>query len=505
MATKKIPIKAHGRSLGDFPNLSAIEKSLIASCRIGVPLLISDGTRPEKSTDVNTIRAGLIRFLLLGGDAEHPVHEIGVQIFGAWIEDTVYLQFCRCKVALSMFNSTFVEIMHLVDCTIPSLVLINCQVPGINADRAVIKGSLHLRQGFKATGEIRLLKVRIGSDLDCHNASFNGNDSNVLNAAGANIGGSVFLDRGFKAVGTVNFSYARIGGAFSCRNASLRDTTGTALDAYKAQIKGSVFFGQGCKIQGTVDFDGAKFGSLIDDPLAAPQLRLDGFTYTSLGGIASADAETRITWLNRQPSEHLGSDFRPQPWEQLINVLRDMGHEDGADKVAIAKQDALFKAGKIKGAAKIWQKLYGWLAGYGYRPINTIIAMLFVLLFAGDVFLWADGIGLMGPSSAIIQSNRDIAAACGKGTKNRETLWTRCDALPQTYTTFNPYWYSLDLILPLVDLQQDKDWSPIVSSGKGEIIWSGIIIRTVMQFEILFGWMASLLLVAVLGNLVKKD
>ena len=35
--------------------------------------------------------------------------------------------------------------------------------------------------------------------------------------------------------------------------------------------------------------------------------------------------------------------------------------------------------------------------------------------------------------------------------------------------------------------------------------WSRAIMRFYMWFEILFGWAASLLLVAVLGNLVKRD
>jgi hypothetical protein len=57
-----------------------------------------------------------------------------------------------------------------------------------------------------------------------------------------------------------------------------------------------------------------------------------------------------------------------------------------------------------------------------------------------------------------------------------------------------------------VDLQQERDWAPIVMKDDGvTTIWGGAITRWFMWFEILFGWAASLLLVAVLGNLVKKD
>ena len=78
--------------------------------------------------------------------------------------------------------------------------------------------------------------------------------------------------------------------------------------------------------------------------------------------------------------------------------------------------------------------------------------------------------------------------------------------MPPAYSTFQPLLYSADLILPLVDLQQENDWSPMVLQSDGRSsLWGGICVRWLMWLEILFGWGMSLLLVAVLGNLVKKD
>ena len=34
--------------------------------------------------------------------------------------------------------------------------------------------------------------------------------------------------------------------------------------------------------------------------------------------------------------------------------------------------------------------------------------------------------------------------------------WTTNENLEGEYTTFSPYWYSLDILLPIVDLQMDK-------------------------------------------------
>jgi hypothetical protein len=77
--------------------------------------------------------------------------------------------------------------------------------------------------------------------------------------------------------------------------------------------------------------------------------------------------------------------------------------------------------------------------------------------------------------------------------------------VPAEYTTFNGFSYSLDLILPLVDLQQERDWAPVVVDEDNRYVLLGSLTRLLMWLEILFGWGMSLLLVAVLGNLVKKD
>lgn len=55
--------------------------------------------------------------------------------------------------------------------------------------------------------------------------------------------------------------------------------------------------------------------------------------------------------------------------------------------------------------------------------------------------------------------------------------------------------YSLDVILPIVDLQVEKDWGQYVSSNNGTL---NDFTSWIMWFEILFGWIYSLILVAIL-------
>lgn len=612
MATKpgksSRPARALGRSLSDFPNLTTAEKELLAACREGRTADFG-GQRPEKPTDANTIRPGFIRFLLLGGDDENPVHENGVQVRGAWIgaddRNDLDLEYCvtrhplrllDCKlqgtIILRRASLAFVDLrgsafrgiagdglnctsdLHLrkVNCEGEARLLdaeiggvldcdggqfINSDGKALNCDRAKIAGSVFLSGGFKADGITRLLNAEIGGSLNCRGSQFNGKAGNALQCdsvkvagdmnlsadfraigetrlLGAEIGGDlvcsggqfingdghalsfdsakvagdVFLDDGFKAAGAIRLLNAEIGGSLNCRGGQFSNMGGDALGCSRARIHGGLFWRNVKSCDGVVDFSAMHVGSFLDDknPRGDDYI-LDGFTYSRFGGGAPTTAEYRVKWLKRQTSAHLNEDFRPQPWEQVVKVLREMGHDSDAREVAIEKQKALRAANKVGGFPyRQLHRLYGLLAGYGYRPINTVIALVSVWLLCTLAFLQAAHWGLIGPTSPFVTANREISEVCGNAQGRRETSWTRCSALPQEYTTFNPWLYSADLILPLVDLQQDADWAPIVMKDNGvTTLWAGAITRWLMWLEILFGWAMNLLLVAVLGNLVKKD
>ena len=66
------------------------------------------------------------------------------------------------------------------------------------------------------------------------------------------------------------------------------------------------------------------------------------------------------------------------------------------------------------------------------------------------------------------------------------------------------------MLLPLVDLQQERDWAARIPTPQatfyqeiGHWTWAHGV-RIVMWLEILFGWLASLILVAVLTGLRRR-
>jgi hypothetical protein len=508
---KRPPHLAHGRWLGDLEAeapLSEAERALVAACARGkawAPEGWDGETRPDAPTDANTIRAILIRFLLLGGDAGHPVHEHGVMLGGAWITSALNMYQARCAVRLALIRCHLTETPDLTGATLPELVLRGCVLSGLKADRLVVTGGCFFDKGFTASGEVRLSGADIGSDLVCIGSSFINVGGTALNAHGLKVSDNLLLGDKFNATGEVGLIGAEIGGILDCDGGTFANRDGRALNAEGLLVKKGSLILRGATVEGAIVLTTARVGTLVDDTQCwqAGGHALDGLHYDRI--IGPTDAASRIAWLQKQHPPLLTSEFKPQPWEQLIKVLREMGHPYDASEVAIAKQDQMRRAWVIRGGVRsVMHWLYGKLAGYGYRPIWTVYWMIGLWLFCGACFEFGRAGGFFGPTNPLIHASAalEICGGAGEG----KAFWTSATCpVPPEYTTMWPWVYSLDLLLPLVNLQQDVDWAPIVINGNGEQLLGGYLLRGLLWFEILFGWAASLILVAVLGRLVEKD
>lgn len=502
---------ARGRWLGDFPRLSAAERRLVECCARGEVWKPDgwDGKRPETPNAANTIRAELIRFLALGGDEAHPVHEAGVMVHGAWVTGQLDLHQCATPFRLQIRLSDLEEEPIFAVAHLPELGLSGSRINGLRADHMVVTGGVYLVGAHVSMGEVRLLGARIGGNLSCDGSRFDNPEGNAIIADGMHVEGDVFFRNGFAAQGCIRLPGSQIGGDLSCGGASFRKAGGRAISASGATVKGGAFF-RDTKVEGAIDLATARIGTLVDDRnfWNSGGHILDGLHYDRI--IGPTDAETRIRWLERQRADQLnGEDWSPQPWEQLTKTLRDMGHPLEATKVAIAKQERMRRAGKVGGPwAMRLHWLYGVLAGYGYRPLKTVQWMLAVFLGCAFFFHIGAGYGYIGPTTPLLNSPEiaaQVNAECGHRFELDKERWINCPAMPPEYTSFQPFLYSLDLILPLVDLQQEADWAPIVEDPPGRTLPFGAFLRWLMWFEILFGWAMSLMLVAVLGKLVNKD
>jgi hypothetical protein len=520
---KKLP---KGRTLAEFLPLQPGETALLQACAEGELAKLAD-KRPTERTAANAVRASFIRFLALGGDDEAPIHELGVNLGGSWIEGVLDLEGAVTSSGLLLVYSHFESTPIFQDAQItgtlnlsgslaPGLMadqlqckgsvllkqgftatlgirLLGAQIDGsleckganldgkdgeaLSADRSVIKGSVFLSDGFTATGEVRLIGTQIGGNLSCNGAKLDGKDGGALTADRSVIKGSVFLSDGFTATGEVRLIGTQIGGDLACKGAKLDGKNGDALSADGMTVTGAFFFCALAAPANGVTLSSAKVGQLIDDTDSwGQQLVLDGFVYEHLTGNAPTNALARLAWLDKQNPEHIGTpDFKPQPWKQLQKVLRTMGHTEDARQVAIAFEDRLRAADLIGQAPTNWPawKRTGYsrvakgmhvvfkaLIGYGYRPLRLGAWMLAVWLLCAFVFWSAALQGVMAPSNPLVFQNMPHYQSCSAN-------WYLCGALPEEYTGFSPLAYSLDVLLPLVNLQQEQDWAPLIPTPKG--------------------------------------
>lgn len=515
-----------GRWLGDFEPLSKVERQLVAHCARGEPFVL--GTEPpEKPLVANRIRAGIIRFLLIGGDGRNPIHENGVMVRGAWVQGEMNLNHARCLVRLEAEACRFDRKIVARETRIPALSLTNCSIPSLMADGIRVTGDVELGDKFATAGEVRLLGAEIGGDLNCDGGHFSNKNGIALAADGIRVKGSVFLSEKFAATGEVRLLEAEIAGALACVNGSFSNKDAKALNLGGATIQ-ALFLRRGLFV-GKVDLTAASVGKLVDDEANYEDatLFLDGFRYDRI--IGSTVARKRIEWLKDQAADDLGSEFKPQPWEQLIKVLREMGHPAEAAEIAMEKQTMLRRARKVgrrqtnpklagwrMHIARTWVRLantvarglhrfYGWIAGYGHRPSRIVLWMLAVCSLCSLGYYYGRDRGLIGPSAPVFLLHPRLAH-CGTGGDLGKVHWTSPDCpVPPEYSTFQPFFYSLDVIIPFVDLHQEADWGPVVTNRRGETLWWGRVLRWAMWFEIIFGWLASVMFVAIVGRLVDKD
>lgn len=358
----------------------------------------------------------------------------------------------------------------------------------LSADGLEVEGSVFLRKCI-ARGEVRFLDATVGGTFDCLEATFENDKGIALYGDGLDVKGSVFL-AGCTARGEVRFIRATMRGDFVCLGATFINPDGDALALERTKISQTIHLTFAEPPTGGVNLTHASSGQLVDTRDAWPaagDLILDGFEYGAFAGDAPAGWEDRLRWLKLQGETHLKADFRPQPWEQVVAVLRRMGHDADARKIAIAKQDALLKSGlRSRWWSRLWHGFLGETIKYGYESWRALIWMAVIILIGTVIFRDADRADLIVPAKERVYLDHRYEATQGK--------W-----LPPEYPSFAPLVFAADVFVPILDLHQETHWRPATSKG----VW-GWAVTIFMWFYILLGWVFTTLAVAGLTGLVRQ-
>jgi hypothetical protein len=330
------------------------------------------------------------------------------------------------------------------------------------ADGLTVDQDMFCRDGFTAEGEVRLLGANIGGALACDGGTFRNPDGFALDAGRLTVDQDMLCRDGFTAEGEVRLVGAHIGGALACDGGTFRNPDGFALVMQRVEIEGGVLMGPAA-FDGALDLTYARVGIWQDDAQTWPdEIRLGGFTYTTIISDPSITVTHRLRWLRRDPA-----GYRPQPYEQLAASYRRKGDDARARQVLVAKQwhcRASHSSRWRRWPAIAWSALLRATIGYGYRPWLVVWPATVLFLTGWWVF------------------DRD---------------YDQGDIVPKADNpadlTFNAARYTADLLLPVANLGERARFAVV-----GNAAWHAFAYT-------LAGWLLAIVLVAGLTGVFKRD
>ncbi|WKX69807.1 oxidoreductase [Streptomyces sp. XD-27] len=483
---------------------------------------------PERS-----VRARVVALLLLDGPPPQPGRVAALKLNGVHITGTLDLAGGAIDPYVEMRNCRFEQELLLPEARFSTLRLVGCAVPRIEAARVHTEGDLHLPRCVVENG-IRLTDAHIGTDLLLNQLVVRRDRrGRSITADGLTVAQD-FQAEMIESYGEVSMRGAQIGVSLSLRGSRLRNPYGgRALNAPQltvertlyltaAGVSGSPFsngttppYGissstptRGTRIQrfeceGGVRLDDGRFGDAIDFEQArfilendqevslrrvqTPELRflgerpekgrviLSGAKVVNLvdksvswpgpGGLAMAGfayehliprghfpLSRRLEWVAAATPE-----YSPDPYEMLATALRTSGEDADAREVLLAKQRR--RRETLPVGAKTWGYLQDWTVAYGYRPGRAAVWMA-VLWAVGTVFF------TQRPPQAL---------------------------KPGEAPHWNAFLYTLDLLVPVIDLGQDSHWRP-----DGVAQWAAAIL-------IMLGWILATTVAAGASRLLRRQ
>jgi hypothetical protein len=283
---------------------------------------------------------------------------------------------------------------------------------GMHVENATL-GSVRLRNLY-ADGEVTLRISRVAGRIFLHGAEIIAPGNVALRLSRTQVGADIYA-KDMRLRGALLLRHARIDSNLDLTGSRIEAPDGLAVDAQNL-VAGVMTLLPAEPFGGAVTLSHARIGVLRDDPERWPaRLRLDGLTYEALE--PALPPAVRLDWLRRDPEGF-------QPYEQLAAHYTAVGRHADARVVLHAKERRQRGSETVFG--RVWGGLQDYTTGYGYQPWRAVL-WLAVLLTAGTALYGHSPPRALKPGEA---------------------------------PHFNPFGYTLDLLLPIVDLGQERAFNP---------------------------------------------
>ena len=391
------------------------------------------------------------------------------------------------------------------------------QTDALTGDGLSVGGDLLFKDGFRATGAVNLINARIGGDFNCGDCCFDLPGEEALTADGITVNGATFLNNGARTNGLLRFIQANLsqgffidGAVFGCEGEYNNYLGENNVSASELGNNVCGIYATGATIGGTFLFRGtSRWGTgtrtvwlsmeyatadIVEDDQdswdAAHRINVIGCNYKSILAVTK-QLDRRLCRLDR---EYIGKyatqgrscaalaalvgisnddlvgareRFSPQPYMQLAQVVRTAGYEDAANRILIRLERHRTCFGGILRRQQIWRWLLDPCFRYGYstwRPLAFLIFWIFVSA-------WHFHAEFEGRRLTATHDNQSPVS--GTSTASPSPMHPEVQ--------FNCVVYAIDTLVPVVDLNQKKNfvfkktsWWVVINSFLGWII-SGLL------------------------------
>ncbi|MGP3989576.1 oxidoreductase [Streptomyces sp. 3N207] len=430
-----------------------------------------------------TVRARTVALLLLDGPPALPGRAPALKLAGCVIEGPLDLSNSEITVPVELRQCRLEQPVRLIDCRASTVILHQCWAQRLEATRLTVEGDLRLTDSELSQGLV-LAQANIGTDLTMEGLRLGGSRrGKSLDADGLNVAQDVNADL-LETAGELSLRGARVGGTISLHGARLSNPHGrSALTASRLTVEENLMLAPGplpsgsdsrmarmqaAAVQGGINLDSSTIGGalvlegvrlelthdqelslrgiqateltftpecpergrvdlqdtvvsrLIDRAASWPgdgRLRLRGFTYEYLIPKGPFPLDQRLAWVHAATPE-----FSPEPYDRLAACLQTGGEDADAHTVLLTKLRR--RRDTLPLPLRVWDYIQDLALGYGYRPGRA--ALWLVLLLTGGSVWFAEN-----PPPAL-----------------------KPDEAPH----WEPFIYTLDLLLPVLDLGQEAAW-----------------------------------------------
>ena len=171
--------------------------------------------------------------------------------------------------------------------------------------------------------------------------------------------------------------------------------------------------------------------------------------------------QQRLVWVRRQ--QRKANEFHPQPYRHLAKVLRAQGHYHAAREVAIMEQWVTPASNWV---SRLLRPIWGACFGFGFSPVRATATVVVMLAIGTGGVWWA------WKHAHVLTINYAYAmteVADGPKFLKAERGQAMSDAPLCGKHDIQPLFYAMDMMLPVVALQQESKCS--VDSRPGTEVW----------------------------------